>query len=205
MDLLDLLKIFVLLVVCVLAFDWIIAEVLRKTHYVYIDPSLPQEDYNFIYDVVKNSSWNNHFKIQLCDKKDRSMITTPHIWITIVEHNKIAPPGKKREYDANGEEIKFSVTVFSDVSRPVVWLNADNWYRGVPRSKLSISEYRKYVVEHELGHALGQDHVECNEYTAINGVCPVMYQSTRGCANYKCGIAPVYPVDLSKRIKAFDA
>ena len=57
-----------------------------------------------------------------------------------------------------------------------IWLNADRWIHGAPKSKLPLVEYRQYMVSHEMGHSLGYDHAKCPG----SGPVPVMVQQTRG-------------------------
>ena len=57
-----------------------------------------------------------------------------------------------------------------------IWLNADRWLHGSAASKLSLEEYRQYMVSHEMGHSLGYDHVKCPG----SGPAPVMMQQTLG-------------------------
>lgn len=57
-----------------------------------------------------------------------------------------------------------------------IWLNADRWIHGAPASKLSLEQYRQYMVSHEMGHSLGYDHVKCPG----SGPVPVMVQQTLG-------------------------
>lgn len=57
-----------------------------------------------------------------------------------------------------------------------IWLNADRWIRGAPKSRLSLEEYRQYMVSHEMGHSLGYDHAKCPG----SGPVPVMVQQTLG-------------------------
>lgn len=42
-----------------------------------------------------------------------------------------------------------------------VVLNAERWVNAVPDWATSLTEYRQYLVNHEVGHALGQGHVDC--------------------------------------------
>lgn len=58
-----------------------------------------------------------------------------------------------------------------------IWLNADRWIRGAPASKLSLEEYRQYMVTHEMGHSLGHDHVKC---PGRGMPAPLMMQQTLG-------------------------
>ncbi len=57
-----------------------------------------------------------------------------------------------------------------------IWLNADRWMHGAPKSKLPLEEYRQYMVSHEMGHSLGYDHAKCPGW----GPVPVMVQQTLG-------------------------
>ena len=110
-------------------------------------------------------------------------------------HNK-----NKMQYDSENQPIYFSYT-YNTTPRKIIF-DPGNWLFGVKRSGLTLNDYRNYVVRHEMLHALGYDHQECNEKTAVlvNGemVCPVMYQSTRGPpAGFVCG-SEIQPVDYTK-------
>jgi hypothetical protein len=58
-----------------------------------------------------------------------------------------------------------------------VWLNAERWYHGASKSKLSLDDYRQYMVSHEIGHILGYDHTQC---PCKNCPAPIMMQQTKG-------------------------
>jgi hypothetical protein len=47
---------------------------------------------------------------------------------------------------------------------------------GAPKSQLPLERYRQYMVSHEMGHALGHNHVKCPG----SGPVPVMVQQTLG-------------------------
>lgn len=57
-----------------------------------------------------------------------------------------------------------------------IWLNADRWIHGAPKSRLPLVEYRQYMVSHEMGHSLGYEHVACPG----SGPAPIMLQQTLG-------------------------
>ena len=80
---------------------------------------------------------------------------------------------KRPEFYPSGKEIRFSFCI----NRRQIYIDAVNWARGVPESRLPLAVYRKYVILHEVGHALGYQHEEC---PADSANCPVMYQMTRG-------------------------
>jgi hypothetical protein len=62
-----------------------------------------------------------------------------------------------------------------------VVINLERWLLGVPHWKKSLTSYRQYVVNHEIGHRLGEPHVVCPKKDTPS---PVMAQQTiemRGC------------------------
>lgn len=58
-----------------------------------------------------------------------------------------------------------------------VWINAMRWTKGAKSSKQNLEGYRQYVISHEVGHALGYDHVGC---PGEHEDAPVMMQQTLG-------------------------
>lgn len=85
-----------------------------------------------------------------------------------------------------------------------IYFNIENW-NGGSASTLSVDRYRTYVVNHEVGHALGLDHAKCpQESCAINPSHPnassgckgsVMQQMSKGPSHvYPC-VENEYPLD----------
>ena len=63
-----------------------------------------------------------------------------------------------------------------------MWLNAERWFHGSAKSKLSLDNYRQYMVSHEMGHILGHEHSEC----PCKGCrAPIMMQQTLGIGQCK--------------------
>ncbi|HEY0239010.1 MAG TPA: DUF3152 domain-containing protein, partial [Friedmanniella sp.] len=58
-----------------------------------------------------------------------------------------------------------------------VVLNAKRWVFGAKAFGPSVTEYRKYLANHEFGHALGHGHVGCPR---AGDPSPVMLQQTKG-------------------------
>lgn len=58
-----------------------------------------------------------------------------------------------------------------------VWINSDRWYHGASKSKLSLDDYRQYMISHEIGHILGYDHTHC---PGKGHPAPIMMQQTKG-------------------------
>ena len=60
-----------------------------------------------------------------------------------------------------------------------VVLNAKRWMYGIPSYNGNVELYRSYLVNHEVGHALGHGHSTC---TTPKTPAPVMMQQTKGLA-----------------------
>lgn len=58
-----------------------------------------------------------------------------------------------------------------------IYLNSERWFHGAPKSKLSLEDYRQYMVSHEMGHILGKEHVSC---PGKDHKAPIMLQQTLG-------------------------
>lgn len=58
-----------------------------------------------------------------------------------------------------------------------VVINAWRWTYGAPAYGADLSSYRRYLINHEVGHALGNGHASC---PARGALAPVMLQQTKG-------------------------
>ena len=67
--------------------------------------------------------------------------------------------------------------IFSCHSNGSVNLNVMRWQQGAEGWPLPMSEYRAYMVNHEVGHSLGHGHTGC---PGAGAVAPVMMQQTKG-------------------------
>ncbi len=152
-------------------------------------------------EVLSASEWHKYHKFGETSNEAEATIT-----MELATNDKISTNIGEEYYDYNminiykdvekptdKKVIKFSTTSILGNKRHIRF-NLDNWLSGVPESGLSTDQYREYVINHEFGHGLGYDHQKC-----VDGVCPVMYQATRGCpVGTKCG-SKVQEIDTTVR------
>lgn len=62
----------------------------------------------------------------------------------------------------------------------MVVLNAWRWVNGAPAFAEDLTNYRRYLISHEFGHALGNPHEDC---PADGALAPVMMQQTKSVAD----------------------
>lgn len=77
-------------------------------------------------------------------------------------------------------------------------INLDRWLNGTDAWPLSVDAYRDHVINHEMGHFLGYDHLYCE---APGALAPVMMQQTKGLEGCKANEWP-FPAgsaDASRR------
>lgn len=75
-----------------------------------------------------------------------------------------------------GYEIKIESSCWAPQHSRVV-INVARWVRGAPAYLGKLDLYRAYVINHEVGHALGHLHAHA---CLSNGLAPVMMQQTIG-------------------------
>lgn len=71
-------------------------------------------------------------------------------------------------------------------------LNAGRWTGGATGYRGRLAEYRRYMVNHEVGHGLGHGHSSCPRRGAR---APVMLQQTKGLGGCRPG---PWPLDLER-------
>ena len=136
-------------------------------YYIYVSKLDPDFKSAVQQILDENTIWRGH------GLEPATSRSTADFTIRLVARSFLDRYHREPEYYPSGKEIRFSFTI----NRCRIYIDANNWLYGVPESQLSVSEYRKYVILHEVGHALGYDHEACPVH-ALN--CPVMYQMTRG-------------------------
>ncbi len=78
----------------------------------------------------------------------------------------------------NKDRICYPFTGYGSCQKPgQVVINADRWFGGSAFLPLTVSDYRRLVINHEVGHALGQRHRGCS---AEGAPAPAMMQQSLG-------------------------
>ncbi|GAA3629974.1 uncharacterized protein DUF3152 [Lentzea atacamensis] len=114
----------------------------------------------------------------------RGWIGTKQVAFQRVEANQnpdftIILASTKTSHTICGKEIPFETSCWDFPTKRVI-INVARWVRGAMVYGPDLSGYRTYVINHEVGHALGNNHAACPE----NGApAPVMMQQTFGVAN----------------------
>ncbi|WP_409463657.1 DUF3152 domain-containing protein [Amycolatopsis sp. GA6-003] len=91
----------------------------------------------------------------------------------------LTSPGTSRRPDLCGFAIPYD-TSCNLTKRGRVVINLARWVRGAHSYDGDLPGYRRYAVNHEVGHALGHGHVGC---PAAGAPAPVMMQQTFGLSN----------------------
>jgi len=82
---------------------------------------------------------------------------------------------------------------------PVVAVNADRWRTAIPEWDQGLANYRRYVVNHEVGHLVGMRH-PAPRCPVANAPAAVMDQQTRGLAGCAANWWPLaWELDLARR------
>ena len=181
----------VIIVICITIIDYN-AKITYYTYPTILDKTFQQQ----VRSIIASSLLSKKYKIKEVNNPNDAKIT---IELSSNEDlkNKFQD---KQEFYPSGKPINFSYTFQGINTKPKIYINDQNWLNGIEESGLNLQQYRQYVILHEFMHGLGFDHQPCDETTAINGVCPIMYQSTRGCpTGYKCGYNPT-DVDFTKKL-----
>ncbi|MEU6132622.1 DUF3152 domain-containing protein [Saccharopolyspora sp. NPDC047091] len=96
---------------------------------------------------------------------------SPDFRVTLVSQN------TAREICGYGSGLPFDTSCrISDR----VYINAARWVRGAVAFEGDIGTYRRYAINHEVGHVFGNGHVPCGKQ---GGLAPVMMQQTFSTSN----------------------
>ncbi|WP_243770103.1 DUF3152 domain-containing protein [Amycolatopsis acidicola] len=92
----------------------------------------------------------------------------------------LTTPDTDKRADVCGFDIEFPTSCYTRSFDHRVVINLARWVRGALAFGSDMVTYRQYAINHEVGHALGNGHVGCQENGAL---APVMMQQTFGVNN----------------------
>jgi len=161
----------------------------HKYNYTYdilLDPKLDDKKKltiaNKIKNVLNDSRGWKQFGYKFTFNKDKSDMI-----ITLAKNEKIK------------EICNFDGLSCADLNNNVIYLNLENWIHGIQKSKLSLNDYRTYMICHEVGHILGKGHIKLSKLQSGSKV-PVMVQQTLGIGNCKPNCWPLSWENTNKEL-----
>jgi Protein of unknown function (DUF3152) len=112
-------------------------------------------------------------------------LADPRSWIATGKHafQRTSTEGDVRVLfatPATTDELCAPLQTRGEVScrnRELVVINAKPWHHGVQAYRTDVDEYRRYVINHEMGHAIGFGHTGC---PGPGATAPVMLQQSYG-------------------------
>jgi hypothetical protein len=136
-------------------------------------------------------SWIGTGKVRLQRVDGRSQ--QPDFRVSLTTLNTTKRP------DVCGFDIPYPTSCYRTGFDHRVVINLSRWVNGATAFGSDMGLYRQYAINHEVGHALGNTHVGCQEN---GGLAPVMMQQTFGVSNDY--VAQLNQVDLynSKAVPA---
>ncbi len=127
-----------------------------------VDPDEVAETIQRVLDDERSWRGNGSARFELVDRAERATL-----------HAYLVTPGTT---DALCAPLLTRGEVSCQAGDKVV-LNARRWLGGAPAYGSDLRGYRRYLVNHEFGHALGHQHVGC---PGAGRPAPVMMQQTKG-------------------------
>lgn len=141
---------------------------------VAFEDSVSERDARFIMDTLQDARSWTRFGMRF--KQVASTAAKHHIRIIM------ASPARLKALFPTADMEKWSVTKGDEFPVPI-YFNTDNWEFGIRTSgHATVAEYRQYVINHEVGHALGFSHLQCgcaDEAACSKDAC-IMQQQTHG-------------------------
>jgi hypothetical protein len=138
------------------------------------------------YDFTSDSNYNFKYHLEIVDSILQDESRWDALNVKFVPFWKSSNSKNERKADVNihlsndktiKKECGFEGLSCAMVGGNNIYLNETNWLKGSSKSKLSLEEYRKYVLTHEMCHILGYLHEEC---TGKGNKVSILQQQTVG-------------------------
>jgi hypothetical protein len=166
-------------------------EVQQKVDSYYVaNPVKQNYKYNITYDISSRGTIKGN--LDEFAKVVEATFNDPLGWMRAsVKFTRVQSGGRLHMILASGEQVRAAApggcsATLSCTVYPLVLINDDRWVGGSDSYNalgVSLADYRTMVINHEVGHFLGHDHItQCETGT---GVAPVMLQQStglRGCS-----------------------
>ena len=170
-------------------------EVQQKVDTYYsVNPPAQTYKYNITYDISARGIIKGN--LDEFAKVVEATFNDPRGWMRAgVKFTRVQSGGRLHMILASGEQVRaaapggcsvdLSCTVY-----PLVLFNDDRWMNGTEsytQAGLSLADYRTMVINHEVGHFLGHNHLTSCE----SGIAPVMLQQSTGLRGCKANSWPL--------------
>ncbi len=140
-------------------------------------------------DVLKNKQgWSKYGYsfVELKSKKNAKLVPSDQVMLL-----RLVPPSVLYRLYPQFKDEQLSV---ANITKKTVDFNSDRWLGTLPNhSGLPISDYQTYLVNHEVGHLLGKNHLYVSKLLNKKILAPIMIQQTKGIGILKPNF---WPTDL---------
>jgi hypothetical protein len=161
----------------------------KLTYNVFIEKELLNYKSEFIKTVYNILNDENGWKIP-CEFIENAAENECDFDIHLITHKNII--GKCKTL--------YNMSCVNNLGGNKIYVNINRWVYGSVHSKLNIEQYRSYIINHEFGHLLNQNH--CNPPN--NAVLtPIMVQQTLGIGNGRPNFKPL-PEERAKMFKEYE-
>jgi len=172
-------------------------EIQQKVDSYYVaNPPAQSYKYNITYDISSRGTIKgdlNEFA-----RVVEATFNDPRGWARAgVKFTRVQSGGRLHMILASGDQVRAAApggcsTELSCTVFPLVLINDDRWLHATDsynNAGVSLADYRTMVINHEVGHFLGHDHVSSCE--SGTGIAPVMLQQSTGLRGCKANSWPL--------------